>query len=293
MVQASVKERKIVLGWILDTILFVIHLPEKKYLSWCEDIDTMISSKHTFSKSLHTGRKTQPCCLYHSNNASLFKQIKSFLHDCWKIQKNNQVFIPSSILDDLILCKQFLNRAQNGIFLNLISFRKLTSFFRSDACACGLGDYLEFIASVISIWIGINDKYIQHYECILSQRESTSAAGWLKKTSFSDNISPAEFSIWLIIARKLAGLFMESSTCLYSQWFPWDSNKVVDALSRDQHKSSSKLCSVMIYHMYTRIGASSRWTMLSRWTTHSLATYQQQPLAGYVTAFAPATDTYM
>jgi hypothetical protein len=41
MVQASVKERKIVLGWILDTRLFVIHLPEKKYLSWCEDIDTM------------------------------------------------------------------------------------------------------------------------------------------------------------------------------------------------------------------------------------------------------------
>jgi hypothetical protein len=50
----------------------------------------------------------------------------------------------------------------------------------------------------------------------------------------------------MIIARKLAGLIMESSTCLYSQWFPGDSNNAADALSRDQHSSNAELCSSLL-----------------------------------------------
>jgi hypothetical protein len=39
----------------------------------------------------------------------------------------------------------------------------------------------------------------------------------LKKSNFSDSISPSESSVRLIIARKSATLIMESSTYLYSQ----------------------------------------------------------------------------
>ncbi len=92
-------------------------------------------------------------------------------------EKSNkqQVFILSPILEDLTLCKQFLYWAKTGISLNLVSFHKLTSYFRSDACSCGFGGYniysgrtwrlklppncvgcahintLEFITSMISI----------------------------------------------------------------------------------------------------------------------------------------------
>ncbi len=44
---------------------------------------------------------------------------------------------------------------------------------------------LEFIASVTFIWVDINNKHNQPYECILSQTDSTSAAGWLKKSNFN------------------------------------------------------------------------------------------------------------
>jgi hypothetical protein len=50
----------------------------------------------------------------------------------------------------------------------------------------------------------------------------------------------------MIIARKLAGLIMESSTCIYSQWSPGDSNNVADALSRDQHSSNSEFASSLL-----------------------------------------------
>ncbi len=39
---------------------------------------------------------------------------------------------------------------------------------------------------------------------------------------------------------------MESSTCLYSQWFPGDSNNIADALSRDQHSTNTELCSTLL-----------------------------------------------
>ncbi len=103
---------------------------------------------------------------------------------------------------------------------------------------------LEFLASIISIWVDILNNQVSANDCFLSQTDSMTAAGWLRKSNFSDSTSPSESSVQLIIARKLATLIMESSTCLYSQWFPGYSNNVADALSRDQHSSNHELSSV-------------------------------------------------
>jgi hypothetical protein len=46
---------------------------------------------------------------------------------------------------------------------------------------------LEFLACVISIWTGILSNSIEPESCILSQTDSSSASGWLRKSNFADS----------------------------------------------------------------------------------------------------------
>jgi hypothetical protein len=64
---------------------------------------------------------------------------------------------------------------------------------------------------------------------LLAQTDSTSAAGWLRKSNFDADIQPLQ----LVIAREMATLVMAGGFGLYSQWFPGDQNDVADSLSRD------------------------------------------------------------
>ena len=129
--------------------------------------------------------------------------------------KKQQVYIPTPIIHDLSLCKKFLSWAKDGISLNLVTYRTPTTYYRSDACEYGLGGYniyagrawrfqippecigrahintLEFLASVISIWVDIINDNVCVNDCFLSQTDSTTAAGWLKKSNFPDSTSPS------------------------------------------------------------------------------------------------------
>jgi hypothetical protein len=60
-------------------------------------------------------------------------------------------------------------------------------------------------------------KVIEPEFCLLSQTDSTTTMGWLKKLNFAD--TPDE-AIQLATAQKLADLILETEACLYSQWFP-------------------------------------------------------------------------
>jgi hypothetical protein len=112
---------------------------------------------------------------------------------------------------DLELMLQLLQIASSkGVSMNSLSYRKLDHIYRSDASLFGLGGYniisgqalrlqlpvdcqlrtsinsLEFIAATISIWVDIIHGEINLETCILSQTDNTSAAGWLKKSNFSE-----------------------------------------------------------------------------------------------------------
>jgi hypothetical protein len=100
--------------------------------------------------------------------------------------------------------------SSKGVSMNSLSYRKLDHIYRSDASLFGLGGYniisgqalrlqlpvdcqlrtsinsLEFIAATISIWVDIIHGEINLETCILSQTDNTSAAGWLKKSNFSE-----------------------------------------------------------------------------------------------------------
>ena len=94
--------------------------------------------------------------------------------------------------------------------MNLISFRKPTHVYRSDACPWGLGGYshfgrawrfeipenllfratlnmLEFLASCIGPWIDILKNNLPPLSCTLLETDSTTTAGWLRELNFKDN----------------------------------------------------------------------------------------------------------
>lgn len=165
--------------------------------------------------------------------------------------------------DDLILMLHYLKIAAfKGVSMNNLSFRKPTHLYRSDASLHGIGGYnvlsgkawrfllpvncrlrttlnsLEFIASLVSIWIDYLHKDIPTESCLLSQTDSTSAAGRLKKSNFTDSDNEI---VQLSTARKLAHIVMDAESCLYSQWFPGKFNEVSDACSWDFHLSDLEL----------------------------------------------------
>jgi hypothetical protein len=103
---------------------------------------------------------------------------------------------------------------------------------------------LEFLACIITIWIDFIHNDIQSESYILSQTDNTSAAGWLRKSIFSDEEALA---VQLTAARHLASLIINNDCCLYSQWFAGDFNTVSDCLSRDFHLSDNELTSLIIF----------------------------------------------
>ncbi len=92
--------------------------------------------------------------------------------------------------------------------MNNFSYRKLTHIYRSDASLHGIGGYniisgkawrfkiprdcrlrtslnsLEIIAALITIWMDFLNNGFPSESCLLSQTDSTSAAGWLKNLIF-------------------------------------------------------------------------------------------------------------
>jgi len=166
----------------------------------------------------------------------------------------------------LHLLSEFVGYARDGISLNMIVFRHPMHIFRSDDSEFGLGGYnilsgkawrfklpidchlrtslnlLEFLAGVITIWTDFLSGNIDLEYCILSQADSTSAAGWLRISNFAvveDEI------VQMITARHLASLVIKSKCCLYSQWFLAGDNVLSDALSRDFHLSHADLSSLI------------------------------------------------
>jgi len=99
---------------------------------------------------------------------------------------------------------------------------------------------LEYLASYITIWMDIHVWHAELGSCFLSQVDSTSAAGWMRKSRFSDAMH-----LHLELSHELATLIMGHDSCLYSQWFKGDKNQLTDSLSRDHHLSDLDLLALL------------------------------------------------
>ena len=199
-------------------------------------------------------------------------QMRHFLNRLRKLTyvalscKWGKASITANVRDDLVLCLEFLKLAKEGVSINTLVFAEPTHYYRSDACEHGLGGYsilsgrawrfelpvdcrgrttinvLEFIGSMITIWIDILAGTISPDACLLSQTDSTSAVGWLKKSCFDEK----QHKLAMQTARHLALLLIHAKCSLYSQWVEGEANRVSDILSRDHHLTDSAVISLIL-----------------------------------------------
>ncbi len=201
-----------ILGWTVNTRSLTIALPSKKYQIWSADINNILLRRKTSISTLETviGRLNHtatacPLMRYYLN------RLRHLL-ESWKKQqspKKRELFLPKPILLDLHLWHtSFLPKVHKGISLNLITYRRPSIICWSDACPIGLGGYnhnglawqfeipqkyrirvqdknntLEFIASLITVWLTIHHGLQEKYTCFLALGDNTSAVGWLHKAN--------------------------------------------------------------------------------------------------------------
>jgi hypothetical protein len=162
-----------------------------------------------------------------------------------------------TIQADLQLMLAVLDRAYEGINMNLLTYRLPDAQSKVDACPRGMGGYsrkgrawrfiipthllgrahinlLEFLAILVSVWLDIIEGDVKALDCLLVMGDSTTAVGWLHKTRIMNkDMKVEDFQARTKVARKLATLVIENNLCLYSQWFPGKKNVIADSLSRD------------------------------------------------------------
>jgi len=265
--EGRLEESKVVLGWRLDTRRLLIQLPEHKYIAWKDSITKMLDEKCTTHKALQTlvGRLTHLSVIMqlilHFLSRLRFLESKS--------SNRRKVTISPPIIDDLKLAQKFLEKANQGINMNMLTFRKPTHIYRADACPWGIGGFsvhgrawrweipakmcfraslnmLEHVASTIGAWIDIIENNLPPTSCILSMTDSTSSNGWLKKSNFMEKEEHhQQTKAKRLLARSHALRLLANDVKEYSQWFPGKENDVADSLSRDFHLSNAELTSLL------------------------------------------------
>ena len=126
-------------------------------------------------------------------------------------KNRREILVPQPVIEDLDLMLETLSVAKAGINMNLIIYRAPTHIHQSDACPAGLGGYssndrvwrfkipsilqfwvtlnfLEFLGCQIGPLIDIEESNLPPLSCVLSITDSTTAAGWLKKSNFREEL---------------------------------------------------------------------------------------------------------
>ena len=267
LAEGRLEEIKNTLGWDIDTRNFCVRLPSHKFKAWSLSITTILQSGSTTFNQLETliGRLTHV--------STVMPHILHFMGRlrtlCYSASKRRKVCIKLIHKEDLSLCLRFLTKAHQGIDINLIVFREPTHAYFSDACPIGIGGYndrghawrwhipthlryrasinmLEHVASIVGPWIDILSNQLPPLSCSISLTDSTTSAGWLRKSNFSDTGDNVEhLHAKLQVARSHATRFIDNDIREYSQWFPGKHNIIADSLSRDFHLSNNTLTSIV------------------------------------------------
>jgi hypothetical protein len=258
--EGGLAEIQIFLGWALNLRQLLVSLPISKFNAWSDVIEGIIACAVTCEHVMETliGRLDHMCSVMpmarHFMNRLRFLKVRC--------HKKRETQVKEAELEDLKLMHIFLMHARDGVNMNLLTFRRPTIVLRLDASTShGLGGYtadgrvwrwklptswqgrfniniLEFMAIIIGVWIEVMEGRVPELSCLLAMSDNTSAAGWLRKSNFREEIdgtleSKADMKLKRILARHLATITLRGKFCLYSQWFPGCENDVADSCSRD------------------------------------------------------------
>jgi hypothetical protein len=260
--EAGPSETKMILGWSFDFRHLLISLPKNKFIAWTMNINKLLVEGSSTAKELEStiGRLGHLALVVPGANHFL-----SRLHELQQLATHrHSIRISEDCHKDLLLMLHFLNIAKHGIDMNQVAFRHLTHVYQSDSCSFGLRGYsdeglawlfeipedlrfwasnnlLEYIASIISPWVDMLAGRLSQGDCAFSMTNSSTSAGWLRKTNFreiiGDNPNPVQAKDRIETARHHAILFLKAGIKEYSQWFPGRKNIVVDALLQDFDRS--------------------------------------------------------
>ena len=261
--EGPAEEIKIVLGWRIHTRRLLISLPDHKFIAWSAQIDMTLSKKTVSNKTLMSilGRL--------ENMAQILVILGHFFSNIRHMQmiaeqKKHNIRLNQRTKNDLQLAKYFLQKMNDGVSMNLLTFREPNNIHICDASEHGLGGFashgrawayvipveirgrahiniLEYIAQVVSIWLDILDNTAKNEDCILCMGDNTSAMGWLRRSNFRQKNEHDKS--WLVkqnIGRHLARLVLSANVMLYHQWLKGKHNQVADSLSRDAYYLSGK-----------------------------------------------------
>jgi hypothetical protein len=261
---------KMILGWQFNFRTLTVTLPEHKYIAWLQEIQQTIKTRRTTKKPLEStiGRMGHVGFVipwvYH-----FLSRLRSLLA---RAQNKRTISINKKCMRDLELVQGILDKAKQGIDMNLLAFRSPDRIYYSDSCPAGLGGYsnqghawrfkmpddlqfrasnnlLKFLAAIITPWIDIIGRRLSPGDCALFMTDSTTAEGWMEKSNFVEpNNNPIQATARVDVARKYASIFMNANVKGYSQWFAGKLNNVADALSRDWHRNKKELTFILRSH---------------------------------------------
>jgi hypothetical protein len=252
--EGSPAEQQIVLGWLLDTRRLLVSLPDDKYSAWASMIENIIKNKGCLKEDFDTLEGQLNHAAYVIPLARHFNtRIRAARNS--KTNKKSWIKTTKPVLEDLVLWKDLLKRANAGISMNLIVTRRPNRICWSDSCPFGLGGFLlrsgrawrlripkestlygsplinnllEFIGMAVNIWLECLES--GENDCILALGDNTSAVGWLHNSSRLDSKLVAH-SAHLLVARHVALLVLNTGCCLASQHLQGDLNTIADLLS--------------------------------------------------------------
>ena len=253
---------KSVLGWIINTKTFKIHLEQTKHSAWQKDIEDVISSKEIKAKPMEQ-------LIGKLNHVGFIIPIgRYFLNRLRYRQKQAERYGSSTLrqwdIEDLILWQKLLHHATyNGIRIDHVSFSLPSTFCISDASETGMGGFssegfawrwqiphqlqqrvsinlLEFIAACVTAEFTLKALTTTNSTRgirVMSLTDNSSALGWLHHSTFN----PVENPMHDVVARRLATQLFSHNSSLFAQHIPGNQNIIADSLSRDFTLSEQKL----------------------------------------------------
>ena len=133
--KAGLEETKTILGCFFDFRRLLVSLPENKYLSWKKELEELIETKFSNARELErlVGRMT-----HLSTVVPLVHHFLSRIRDLQiRAKTRRNIKIDPRCLDDLRLMKFILDKAHQGIDMNIMSYLLPTSCYHSDSCPHG------------------------------------------------------------------------------------------------------------------------------------------------------------
>ena len=248
-------EIKTMLGWIINTRKMKVYLPKDKALAWSKDISNILKTNRVAHKELEStiGRLNHIGYILPTGRYFL-NRLRHLLQRCEKYGRQQLQAWETS---DLKLWLKMIDKtAKQGVSTDNLTFTKVTTYLITDACEHGIGGFntktgfawryklpswmtrsfhinlLEFIASVVAIWLDLKENKQQTiHPKILALSDNSSTIGWLYKSNFNVKSHPGHDKV----ARKLAEILMEHDASLESQHIKGAHNVIADSLSRDHH----------------------------------------------------------